>query len=36
MNTDYLTQDYLPLATWSVGGGLLHGSPMLQLCEGIA
>lgn len=36
MNTDYLTRDYLPLATWSVGGGILHGSPMLQLCEGIA
>lgn len=36
MNTDFLTQDYLPHATWSVGGGLLHGYAMLQLCEGIA
>ncbi len=36
MNTDFLTQDYLPHALWSVGGGLLHGYTMLQLCEGIS
>ncbi|MBR5887866.1 MAG: hypothetical protein IKZ07_06620 [Akkermansia sp.] len=36
MNTDFLIQDYLPHATWSVGGGLLHGHTMLQLCEGMA
>ena len=36
MNTDYLIKDYMPRARWSVGGGLLHGRTMLQLCEGIA
>ncbi len=36
MNTDFLTQDYLPHASWSIGGGLLHGHTMLQLSEGIA
>ena len=36
MNTDFLTQDFLPHAAWSVGGGLLHGYTMLQLCEGMA
>lgn len=36
MNTDYLTEDYLPQASWSIGGGLLHGTPMLQLCEAMS
>lgn len=36
MNTDFLTADYLPHSRWSVGGGLLHGQPMLQLCEGVS
>jgi hypothetical protein len=35
MNTDYFTKDYMPGARWSIGGGLLHGTTMLQLCEGI-
>ena len=35
MNTDYFTKDYMPGAHWSIGGGLLHGTTMLQLCEGI-
>ncbi len=35
MNTDYFTSDYMPGARWSIGGGLLHGTTMLQLCEGI-
>lgn len=36
MNTDYFTKDYMPGASWSVGGGLLHGTTMLQLCAGIS
>lgn len=36
MNTDYFTKNYIPGARWSVGGGLLHGTTMLQLCEGIS
>lgn len=36
MNTDYFTRNYMPGARWSIGGGLLHGATMLQLCEGIA
>lgn len=35
MNTDYFTKDYMSGAHWSIGGGLLHGTTMLQLCEGI-
>ena len=36
MKTDFLTADYLPHSRWSVGGGLLHGQSMLQLCEGVS
>ncbi len=36
MKTDFLTQDYLPQAAWSLSGGLLHGHCMVQLCDGMA